>query len=157
MKDENPWISVDDQMPPTGEWVLVWNKSRQGVPGIDAFYPQGWCSASKSITYWQHIVGPKNQTSQKNDSLPINLDWFIKLIENICGNFSKEILELERKYHAEKEPTSPMMVEAPREDNTFYSSWDPFQSPDIKEKIWWNNTADHRLWYWHNGKWNRAL
>lgn len=121
-EDENPWISVDDEMPPKREWVRVWcnidRNSFKLFEGHDYRYDMGWgCHNNCVVTHWQRIIGPKK-------------------------------------------PTSPVMVEAPNEKNTATSDKDPchgLMNPPNRQKIWWNNKKDHRLWYWHNDQWNRAI
>jgi hypothetical protein len=124
MTEDNPWVSVDDEMPENGEYVLVWYKQDQCEPNaafVDRWHENDWReSFSSKVTHWQRIVGPKK-------------------------------------------PTSPLMVEAPCEKNMYTCGNDPknfVMDETFKTDIpiiWWNNRKDHRLWYWHNDQWNRAI
>ena len=126
MNDENPWISVDDEMPPEGLWVRVWVE-KSCTPCLEdhdcvTFYEgsnQWNFYNTAEITHWQHIVGPKK-------------------------------------------PSSPIMVEAPCNENMIYTDRDPNDNDQLSKiggslRYWWNNSRYYRLWYWHNDKWNRAI
>lgn len=126
-ENENPWISVDDEMPPLKEWIRVWTEHYTGCPEErhNSWRGDHWYMGDEKITHWQRIVGPKKSTS-------------------------------------------PIMVEAPSEGNMISWEIDPVLTPRIDPSgklasscnykiVWWNNTKDHRLWYWNNEKWNRAL
>lgn len=121
MKEENPWISVDDERKPKpGERVRIFT-TRPEESHDHWLGEKGWDgNFSENVTHWQRIVGPK-------------------------------------------QPEKPVMVEAPNKENmgTFDCDPDPtVQAHSIvaqKLYLWWNNPKGRRLWYWHNGEWNRAI
>ena len=65
MNDENPWISVDDEMPPKGILVRIWSDWANGTLQAE-FHDRrdaaGW-TRYHNVTHWQHIVGPKKPSS----------------------------------------------------------------------------------------------
>ena len=67
------WISIEDEMPPEGQWVLVWNKNSQLV--IVAKWQRGhWkaggASTKKEATsHWAKIIGPKGERCKRPDSI----------------------------------------------------------------------------------------
>ncbi len=162
MENENPWISVDDEMPIEHGWVLTWNEKRSlsfkhSFMNIDMWNGENWYSGEPGITHWQRIVGPAETNTEKTlDELEREMG--LHLINIIRRNFSVH----------PKKPTSPMMVEAPTKYNTFIYDQDPDRVANLGKQyahkysnfgkcIWWNNEKYNRLWYWHNDQWNRAI
>jgi len=66
MNEENPWISVNDDMPPVGQAVRIYTTIRANgsFESHDARKHSGWtCYKENVVTHWQRIVGSKKSTS----------------------------------------------------------------------------------------------
>lgn len=143
MNDENPWISVDDEMPPDRVVLLmvVDLKLRESYPNIydSPQYITGYFMEESNQVCL-------NDLDEYENYIPIN-----------------EITHWKRIVGPSK-PSSPIMVEAPNKENTYTGEEDPhnmkigaYLYKKERSAVWWNNTKGKRLWYWHNDKWNRAI
>jgi hypothetical protein len=127
MTDENPWISVDDEMPPQGVPVRVWSETPFVASGRKESHDYRSCCSwikgeSDDITHWQRIVGPK----KPKESVMVANPTKENMIYKDCDPPGLH---------------SPAFLADRREIQI----------------IWWNNQLEQRLWYWHNDQWNRAI
>jgi hypothetical protein len=127
MENDNPWISVDDEMPPKGECVRVW-LYKVNIPCTEDHdflsFDEGrrWnFYQPHEVTHWQRIKGPEPKADPVMVEAPSE--------ENI--------------YIADRDPHDMEIGAAYLKDD--------------KKIIWWNNVNQLRLWFWANEKWHRAI
>lgn len=147
---ENPWISVDDEMPPEGLWVRVWGKwassSQKEEEEHHCYLDRGSFNKERlQVTYWQRIVGPKKKTSLETmeelgllgaisdensiDETATQNEMIKFASEAQIPIFQEErdliIQFIETYFSRSKKQTSPTMVEAPCEGNMMVYERDP--------------------------------
>lgn len=193
MENENPWISVDDEMPPPYQPVRIYTTvSANGCyEAHDFTTPIGWsCYKESIVTHWQRIIAPNQNTSLDPESKKLKfweamremqenhkrvrclrwdrthektIEWHLGDDIDLPSGMDWEDVMCEWEICEQpKKPSSPIMVEAPRNENMIFTDRDPNENDQLSNlsgslRYWWNNARYYRLFYWHNDKWNRAI